>query len=473
MNRIVLFLLITLCYFTKTAAQVAGVKQQTNIIFILADDLGYADIGCYGQQKINTPNIDALAKSGMKFTQYYSGSNVCAPARATFMTGLHTGHTPIRGNITLQPEGQFPLPGSSVTIAMELQKAGYRTAAFGKWSLGFLTTTGAPSKKGFETFFGYNCQSLAHNYYPDHLWNNDKRVEFPENIKANTVYSADLFQQKALAFIDAQKNDKPFFLYLPYTLPHADLTPPHDSIYNYYLQQFNEAPIKQTAKNNLNKQAVELYPHAAYAAMVARLDKYVGEIVALINKKGIAENTMIIFTSDNGPHQEKGGDPEFFSSHGIYRGIKRDLYEGGIRVPMIISWKGKIKPGTQTDHVAAMWDFFSTFQQMAHIPAAKNTDGISLLPSLLNKPQPKHEYLYWEFHESGGRQAVRWKNWKAIRLNVSTANVEAIELYDLTKDPSEKNNIAAQHVNIVKQMEAFMKAAHQKNNDWILFPAEK
>ena len=473
MSRIISCLLISFCCHTDIQAQVAGAKQKANIIFILADDLGYADIGCYGQQKINTPNIDELAKSGMRFTQYYSGSTVCAPARATFMTGQHTGHTPVRGNIAIQPEGQFPMPKSAVTIAMELQKTGYRTAAIGKWSLGFITTTGAPSKKGFETFFGYNCQSLAHNYYPDHLWNNNERVEFPENLKANTIYSPDLFQQKALAFIDAQKNDKPFFLYLPYTLPHADLTPPHDSIYNYYLQKFNEEPIKKISKNNLNKQAVELYPHAAYAAMVARLDKYVGEIVALVNKKGMAENTMIIFTSDNGPHQEKGGDPEFFGSHGIYRGIKRDLYEGGIRVPLIISWKGKIKAGTASDHMAALWDFFPTFQQLANVPVTKNIDGMSLLPALMNKPQPKHDYLYWEFHELGGRQALRWKNWKAIRLNVSTASADATALYDLAKDPSEKNNIAAQNENIVKQMETFMKAAHQKNNDWILFPSEK
>ncbi len=464
------FMLFFLC---SCAVKAQGLKQSPNIIFILADDLGYADIGCYGQQKINTPNIDALAKSGIKFTQYYSGSTVCAPARSTFMTGLHTGHTPVRGNITLQPEGQFPMPENAVTIAMELQKAGYRSAAFGKWSLGFITTNGGPSKKGFETFFGYNCQSLAHNYYPDHLWNNDERVELPENLKATTVSSPDLFQQKALAFIDAQKNDKPFFLYLPYTLPHADLTPPHDSIYNYYLQKFNEEPIKETSKNNLNKQAVELYPHAAYAAMVARLDKYVGEIVALINKKGMAENTMIIFTSDNGPHREKGGDPVFFGSAGIFRGIKRDLYEGGIREPMIISWKGKIKAGSQSDHVAALWDFFPTFQQMANVPVAKNIDGISLLPALMNKRQPTHDYLYWELHESGGKQAVRWKNWKAVKLNVSTENAGAIELYDLAKDPSEKINVAAKNKTIIKQMETFMQKAHVKNNDWKLFPAEK
>jgi arylsulfatase A-like enzyme len=453
------------------SAKVAG--QTPNIIFILADDLGYGDVGCYGQQKIKTPNIDALAKSGIKFTQFYSGSTVCGPARASFMTGLHTGHTPIRGNKTFEPEGQSHLPDSSVTIAMELQKAGYKTAAIGKWSLGFITTSGAPSKKGFETFFGYNCQSLAHNYYPDHIWSNEKRVELPENLTVNAVYSADLFKQKALEYIDEQKKDKPFFLYLPYTLPHVDLTPPHDVLYNYYMQLFKEQPLKETDKRNLNKQFVELYPHAAFAAMVARLDKYVGEITALVNKKGLAENTIIIFTSDNGPHKEKGGDPDFFNSHGIYRGIKRDLYEGGIRVPLIISWKGKIKPGTTTDHAAALWDFFPTFQQMAKRPVSKSIDGISILPVLLNKPQPKHDYLYWEFHESGGRQAVRWKNWKAIKLNVSTGKEEPMELYDIIKDPSEKTNIANQNKDIVKKMEAFMKEAHQKNPDWILLPGEK
>jgi arylsulfatase A len=473
MKKMKLFLFVFLLITVVTNAQIKNTKGKPNIIFILADDLGYGDIGCYGQQKISTPNIDALAKSGMKFTQYYSGSTVCAPARASFMTGLHTGHTAIRGNITFQPEGQFPLPDSSVTIAMQLQKAGYTTAAFGKWSLGFITSSGSPSKKGFDNFFGYNCQSLAHNYYPDHLWDNDNRIDFPENLKENTVYSADLFQQKALAFIEAQKNDKPFFLYLPYTLPHADLTPPHDSIYNYYLQKFKEEPIKITAKNNANKNAIELYPHTAYAAMVARLDKYVGEIVALVNKNRMAENTIIIFTGDNGPHQEKGGDPDFFASTGIFRGIKRDLYEGGIREPLIVSWKGKIKSGSQSNHVAALWDFFPTFQQMANLPTTKIIDGISLLPSLLQKPQARHKYLYWEFHESGGKQAVRWKNWKAIKLNVSTGKAEATELYDIEKDPSEKINIAAQNKIIVKKMEGFMKAAHKKNNDWKFLPEEK
>ena len=252
--------------FAISLLSIAANAQSPNIIFIFADDLGYGDVGCYGQQKIKTPNIDALAKSGIKFTQFYSGSTVCGPARASLMTGLHTGHTPVRGNKTFEPEGQTPLPDSSVTIAMELQKAGYKTAAIGKWSLGFITTSGAPSKKGFDKFYGYNCQSLAHNYYPDHVWDNEKRIEFSENLTSNSIYSADLFQQKALEFIGEQKSDKPFFLYLPYTLPHVDLTPPHDSTYDYYVKLFNEKPLKETDKRNLNKQFVELVSSCCFCS---------------------------------------------------------------------------------------------------------------------------------------------------------------------------------------------------------------
>jgi arylsulfatase A-like enzyme len=467
------FCVILVLIAIKTDAQISSTRQKPNIIFILADDLGYGDIGCYGQQKIKTPNIDALAAGGLKFTQFYAGNTVCAPSRASFMTGLHTGHTPIRGNITLKPEGQAPLPDSSVTIAIELQKAGYKTGAFGKWSLGFITTSGAPSKKGFTTFFGYNCQSLAHNYYPDHLWSNENRVDFPGNPETYTVYSADVIHQKALDFINEQTDKQPFFLYLPYTLPHVDLTPPHDSIYNYYVQLFNDKPLKETDKRNLNKNFVELYPHAASAAMIARLDKYVGEIVAMVDKKGWANNTIIIFSSDNGPHHEKGGDPEFFHSGGNFRGIKRDLYEGGIRVPFIVSWKGEIKPGQVTGHVAALWDLFPTFQQLANQTVSKNIDGLSLVPLWMGESQPDHNYLYWEFHEEGGKQAVLWKNWKAIKLNVSTGKNETLELYNIGSDPMEKNNIASQNEPIVKKMEAFMKEAHQKNADWILLPSEK
>jgi arylsulfatase A len=466
-------LVIVFCFATTAVLAQKKNAAKPNIIFILADDLGYGDLGCYGQQKIRTPNIDALAKSGIQFTQFYSGSTVCAPARSSFLTGQHTGHTPVRGNKSFQPEGQTPLPDSAVTIAMELQKAGYTTAAFGKWGLGYITTSGSPSKKGFDKFYGYNCQSLAHNYYPDHLWDNDTRIDFPENKIKPTVYSGDLIQEKALDFIAQQPGDKPFFLFLPYTVPHADLTPPHDSVYNHYVKLFGEEPLAETDKRSANKEFIELYPHAAFAAMVARLDKYVGEVIAAVNKKGIADNTIIIFTSDNGPHREKGGDPAFFDGNGIYKGIKRDLYEGGIRVPLLISWKKKIKPGQQSNHIAAFWDFFPSFQQLAGIPGSKKTDGISMVPLLQNKKQRAHEYLYWEFHEQGGKQAVRWKNWKAVRLNISTEKPAATELYDLSKDPSEQTNVADQYKEIVAKMELFMKQAHQRNSDWLLLPEEK
>ncbi|MBS1655391.1 MAG: sulfatase-like hydrolase/transferase, partial [Bacteroidetes bacterium] len=335
---LVLFLFLTGSSF----AQVKKNSKQPNIIFILADDLGYGDVGAYGQQKIETPNIDQLCKQGLKFTQYYSGTAVCAPARSTFITGVTTGHTPVRGNKSYPPEGQTPLPDSVTSFASILQQHGYRTAAFGKWGLGYITTSGDPNKQGFDLFYGYNCQTLAHNYYPDHLWNNHERVDLPENKTANVVYSADLIHQHALQFIKENSN-KPFFLYLPYTLPHAEVIAPQDSILEYYIKKFNEKPVETVRMYDGRK--LGPYPHASYAAMVARLDRYVGEIVQLIKDEGIADNTLIIFTSDNGPHREGGGDPEYFDGNGIFRGIKRDLYEGGIREPFIAYWPGKIKPG--------------------------------------------------------------------------------------------------------------------------------
>ena len=455
-------------------AQTATKTKQPNIIFILADDLGYADLGCYGQQKTETPNIDRLAKQGLRFTQFYSGTTVCAPSRASLLTGLHTGHTAVRGNQSFEPEGQTPLPDSIVTIANILQQKGYRTAAFGKWGLGYITTSGDPNKKGFDLFYGYNCQSLAHNYYPDHLWNNHERIDFPENLTADAMYSGDKIHEQAMHFINAQTNSKPFFLYLPYTLPHGDVIAPHDSMYNYYIKKFNETPRPTPPANNKKgKISFEPYPHAAFAAMVSRLDKYTGEIVRAIQKNGLADNTLIIFCSDNGPHKENGGDPDFFNNHGIYRGIKRDMYEGGIRVPFIAYWKGKIKPGI-TDQRAAFWDLYPTFQQLASIPVSKNIDGISILPALLqNGKQEQHEYLYWEFHENNGRQALRWKNWKAIKLNVNIAKQTIFELYDLSKDPSEKHNVASQFPEIVQRMETMISAAHVSNKDWPLLPAER
>jgi arylsulfatase A len=458
----IIFAYCLLLFTTKSFAQ-----TRPNIIFILADDLGYGDIGCYGQQKIKTPNIDRLAKEGMQFMQFYSGSTVCAPARATFMTGLHTGHTPIRGNKTFKPEGQFPLPPGTITVAAQLQKQGYNTAAFGKWSMGFITTSGDPQKQGFDNFYGYNCQTLAHDYYPDHLWENHERIDFKNNPEERTVYSADAIHQKAIAYINQQNGKKPFFVYLPYTLPHADLDVPHDSTYNYYVKAFNDFP-DTTAKSKTPNKFYEPYRHAALAAMISRLDKYVGEITAVVDKKGMAKNTLIIFTSDNGPHKEDGNEPNYFNSNGGFRGIKRDLYEGGIREPFVARWPGKISAGTKTDVPAILYDLYPTFLQLANAKIPSNLDGISIANLLLGKIQKPHEFLYWELHESGGKQAIRMGKWKGVKLDVSIKENSALELYDLDADPQEKNNIAAQHPVIVKQLEQRIQKAHLPNKDWPL-----
>ena len=446
----------------------AQTTLKPNIIFILADDLGYGDIGCYGQQKIETPNIDRLAKMGVKFTQFYAGSTVCAPSRCSFMTGMHTGHAAIRGNVTLKPEGQFPLPDSLVTIAMLLKKAGYATAAFGKWSLGFITTPGDPQKKGFDEFYGYNCQTLAHNYYPDHLWHNHERIDLSGNLKSDSIYSADLIHQQAMNFLNA-KHRQPFFLYLPYTLPHADVIVPHDEVYDYYVKKFGEQPQKSPGKENAH---FDPYPHAAFAAMVSRLDKFVGEIMNAVKEKGIEKNTLIIFTSDNGPHKEGGGDPEFFNSNGGLKGIKRDLYEGGIRVPFIACQPGVTKPGTVNEMPAAFWDLYPTFLQMAKVSLVNDIDGISLVQALKGQKQKQHDYLYWELHESGGKQALRFGNWKGVKLNVSTNENSTIELYDLKIDPQEKNNVASEHPEIAQQIEKLMKQAYSTNKDWLFKASE-
>lgn len=465
----VIFVLLAVSMCCHTNAQ----QSKPNIIFILADDLGYADLGCYGQQKIQTPNIDALARSGMRCTQYYSGSTVCAPARASFMTGLHTGHGYIRGNKGTEPEGQFPLPADAVTFPMLLQQQGYRTEAFGKWGMGYTTTTGDPNAKGFDHFFGYNCQTLAHTYYPDHLWNDHNRIDYPENPQKFTDYSADIIHAKAMESIGKQKPGRPFFLFLPYTIPHSDLTVPHDSVYFHYVKAFNEKPAVITNKKDTAGKPFEPYPHAAFAAMVSRLDKYVGEIVALVKAKKLEENTLVIFASDNGPHKEGGGDPVFFNNTGGLRGIKRDLYEGGIRDPMILSWKGRIKPGIVNDHPFAMWDFFPTFLELAGAKNRTGIDGLSLIPMIFDNKPVGHEYLYWELDEAGGKQAVRWGKWKGVKNNVGIETAVALELYDLDTDPFEKNNIASQHPAIVAQIGKYIQEAHVPNKDWPLLKSEK
>lgn len=452
-------------------------QKKPNIVFIMADDLGLGDLGCYGQQKIKTPNIDQLAAQGMRFTSFYCGTSVCAPSRSSLMTGQHTGHTYIRGNKEIKPEGQEPLADSVQTLAQLLKEAGYTTGAFGKWGLGMVGTTGAPDRKGFDKFFGYNCQRQSHRYYPTHLWNNDQKIMLDGNDLAHkTTYAPELIQEQALAFIDENK-DKPFFLFIPTILPHAELAGPDDRFYKMYENAFEETPHKgQDYGPNATVggyQSVEK-PRATFAAMVSRMDAQVGEVMARLEKYGLLENTIVIFTSDNGPHREGGADPKFFNSSAGLRGIKRDLYEGGIRTSFVVQWKGKVKAGTTSNFTGAFWDVLPTLTEIAKAPKARYTDGISFLPTLLGKgKQKQHYYLYWEFHEGGGRQAVRAGKWKAVRLKMKGNPNAPIELYDLSKDPKEEHNVAAENPAVVKQMAQRMQEAHVESPIFPLVSVEK
>jgi len=449
------FLLLVLCLSINGFAQ-----NKPNVIFILADDLGYGDIGCYGQKLIETPHIDNLAANGMKFTNFYAGTSVCAPSRSALMTGQHTGHTPIRGNHEIQPEGQMPLPDSAYTLAELFKKAGYATGDFGKWGLGFVGTSGDPNKQGFDQFFGYNCQRQSHNFFPDHLWENSQRVELNNTAAIQTQYAPELIQQKALAFMDAHKAE-PFFMYLSYTLPHAALQiPKDDAAFETYKKKFKEQPKPVEDSWDGKGYQPQAYPRAAFAAMVTKLDAYVGQVTERLKALGIEKNTLVIFTSDNGPHTEGGHEPGFFNSSGGFRGTKRALYEGGIRVPMIACWPAVIKKAT-SDLTAAAWDFFPTFAEILKQPVPAALDGISILPTLESKGQQKqHSFLYWEFHEEGGRQAVRLDSWKAVRQDVKKDKNGPVELYNLSADPKETKNIASDYPAIVKRITEIMKREH-------------
>jgi arylsulfatase A len=447
--------------------------KRPNIIFILADDLGYGDLWCYGQKKIRTPNIDKMAAEGIRFTDHYAGSTVCAPSRSCLMTGLHTGHTFIRGNKEYQPEGQHPLPACAVTVAEILKKAGYATGAFGKWGLGYPGSEGDPNNQGFDEFYGYNCQRMAHNYYPYFLRCNDKKVMLPGNEgRKIEQYAPDLIQEQTLKFIEANK-DKPFFLFVPHVIPHAELLVPDDDIVRSYRGKFPEKPYKGIDDGPNYKRggygSAET-PHANFAAMITRLDRYVGEILGKLRELRLEKKTLVIFTSDNGPHREGGADPDFFNSSGPLRGYKRDLYEGGIRVPMIARWPGNIKAGSITGHVSAFWDVLPTFCELAGVESPEDIDGISFLPTLLgqNNRQKKHEYLYWEFHEQGKKQAVRFGDWKGVRLNVAGNPDGPIELYNLRDDIGEKDNIAEQRPDIVAKISEYMKTAWTRSEHWPL-----
>lgn len=432
--------------------------RRPNIIFILADDLGYGDLGCYGQTKIKTPNIDRLAAEGMRFTDFYAGSTVCAPSRCALMTGLHTGHCLIRGN------AKVALREQDVTVADLLKDSGYHTGLVGKWGLGNEHTSGVPQKKGFDEFAGYLDQTHAHNYYTDYLWRFDPRtgfddkMTFPENQGVEKkLYIPDLFSTASLQFVKMNRQSdlnhhRPFFLEWATIIPHANneegqrtgngMQVPTDAPYS-------SEPWPQTEKNK--------------AAMIFRLDADVGRLLDTLQQLKEDENTIIFFSSDNGPHKEGGVDPTFFKSSGPFRGIKRDLYEGGIRVPLIVRWPGKIKPGQTNDSAFAFWDFMPTAAQIAGVKAPAGIDGISFLPALLGQAQTnQHTALYWEFHERGFQQAARMGDWKAVRLKAGAP----IELYNLKTDPGEKNNVADQNPQEAAKLDNYLQSARTESEQW-------
>jgi arylsulfatase A-like enzyme len=471
--------IILFLFGSFSCQKVAEKKSETppNVIFILADDLGYGDLGFLGQQYTETPNIDRLAAEGLFFSHHYAGSTVCAPSRSALLTGLHTGHTPIRGNSEVQPEGQYPMADTLMTISKIFKEAGYATGAFGKWGLGMNETSGDPQNQGFGQFFGYLCQRYAHRYYPAYLWENSQKVNLPGNDWTNKVtYAPDVIQEKTLEFID-QNQSKPFFLFMPIVMPHAELAAPDDAIFQKYRQKFGDETPHVGPKGGdygpeLNVPAYQSqpFPHATHAAMVERIDKIVGEVVAKLEALGLSENTLIVFSSDNGPHREGGADPDFFDSNGIFKGYKRDLYEGGIRVPTIVKWPGKVKPGSTSKHISAFWDWLPTFAELIGKEAPSEIDGISMLPLILGAGEQKiHDHLYWEFHELGGRQAVLKGDWKLVKYQVKDGEKTTIELFNLKNDPSETEDLALVNPKKVKELEELVREAHRPNPVFRLF----
>ena len=474
-NQILLLLIILVVVScqTKPANNVQEVSKP-NIVYILADDLGYGDLSCYGQTHFNTQNLDKMAGEGMLFTQHYAGTTVCAPSRSALMTGQHTGHTPIRGNKEWKPEGQWPIPDQAYTVAELLKEAGYTTGAFGKWGLGFVGTEGDPNEQGFDEFYGYNCQRMAHNYYPGHLWHNQQKITLEGNSGDGfATYAPKMIHEQALKFIEDNK-DKPFFLYYPNVIPHAELLLPEENLAEFRGQFLPEKEFKGAEPGDKNFRiggyGTQPEGHAAFAAMVTLLDKQVGEVLAKLKELGLDENTIVIFSSDNGPHLEGGADPDYFDSNGPLQGYKRDLYEGGIREPMIAWWPKQIEAGTQTDHISAFWDVMPTVTEIAGVTAPDNIDGISFLPTLLGqKDQKQHDYLYWEFHEKGGRKALRKGDWKLVSYNVNNPEKTTIELYDLSADLGEENNLADENPELVKELQQLMKQARTESE---VFPFE-
>jgi len=451
---------VLLLLFQLSLLNLYSQKQRLpNVIFIMADDLGIGDLGCYGQKYIKTPAIDLLAKEGVRFAQHYAGAPVCGPSRCALITGKHTGRANVRGNaLTPKSDGEEfdkPLASEEITIAEIMKQKGYATACIGKWGLGGPGSEGSPNRQGFDYFFGFLNQASAHKHYPDVLFENTEKVGYYKK-----VYSQDLFEEKALDFIN-RNSEQPFFLYFVPTLPHAELVVPGNDVKEYG-GMFPEKPF--VGDPNGVGWVSQPRPIATYAAMVARLDKSVQKILDLLKRKNIDTNTLVIFTSDNGVHDRSGYNPDVMDSNGPFRGIKRDMYEGGIRTPFIARWPEKIKPGTASFHVSAFYDLLPTLCDLAGASVPKGTDGISFLPGLTGKgAQKKHDYLYWELHEYGGLQAVLKENWKLIRFNVDKKAFR-YELYNISGDPGEQMNVAAQYPERVRNLVTLMDNAHTPNN---------
>jgi len=475
------------------AGQGVQPTRPPNIILIVADDLGYGELGSYGQTKIRTPRLDRMAAEGMRFTQHYSGSPVCAPSRGTLLTGLHTGHAYIRNNDEmgsrgdvwndLSLEGQRPLLPDTTTVGTVLQKAGYTTAAMGKWGLGGPGSTGEPNRQGFDHFFGYLCQRIAHSYYPPWLWRNTTKVlldneyylphqQLPADADADdpslytrftgTQYSHDLIVDEALGFVRSNR-DRPFFLYLPFTIPHVALQVPEDSLREYD-GAFPETPYVGTRATGTSY-LPHRTPHAAYAAMITRMDRDVGRILDLVAELGLDGNTVVFFTSDNGPSWVGGADPDFFGSRGPLRGRKAQVYEGGIRVPLIARWPGRIRPGSESDLPSAFWDYLPTLSELAGTTPTTGVDGLSFVPTLLGRDaeQRRHDYLYWEY---SGWQVVRLGDWKGIRR----PDAEAIELYHLGRDLGETTDVASSEPDVASRIDEIMRTGRTESE---LFPLRR
>lgn len=465
--RLIFTLLCVASIVKASNLQAAESPKRPNLIWIMADDLGYGELGCYGQQVIATPRIDQMAREGLRFTHFYAGATVCAPSRSVLMTGRHHGHTRVRGNAgDGNPQAQALRP-EDITVAKVLQQAGYKTALVGKWGLGDVgaAESGLPSKQGFDEFFGYLNQVHAHNHFPDFLWRNEYRVSLPNKVVAMgnkgggyateaVQFTDDLFADEAVRFAIANQ-DQPFFLYWSMVVPHAN------NERNRALKDGAEVPAYGPYADK-DWPA----PDKGQAAMITRMDGYVGRLLDSLKERGLAENTLVIFTSDNGPHNESNHDLSRFQPSGPYSGIKRSLTDGGIRVPFIAWWPGKIAPGTTSEHVGYFGDWMATAAELAGAKTPPDCDSISLVPTLLGKPQEQksHEFLYWEFHEGGFRQAALYQGrWKGIRQGGPD---QPIRLYDQERDPAEKTNVATEHPEIAKKISDYLATARSQSTDW-------